>query len=322
MVHDSSLGLLEAATNSDPNRAKGLGGILTTEGSALIAYAGPDGTIADFDRTTGSGRISTYTVREGDSLSEISDMFNVSMNTILWANNLSGKASVHPGMSLIILPVSGIRHTVASGDTLATLARKYDSDAAEIASYNGLSSVDELVKGATVIIPGGEMAQPAAKETKATAKKTSTAKKAAPAAGSKIKTGGSMGSVNGTGNTSDGSFSSSFANPAPSGRLSQGVHGWNGVDLAAPSGSAVNAAAGGTVIVSRVGGWNGGYGNYVVIDHGNGVQTLYAHLSTDAVSVGETVSRGQNIGTVGNTGQATGYHLHFEVRGAKNPFGA
>lgn len=316
MVHDSSLGLLEAATNPDPNPAKGLGGILTTEGSALIAYAGPDGTIADIDRTLGSGRISTYTVREGDSLSEIADMFNVSMNTILWANSLSSKSDVHPGMSLIILPVSGIRHTVASGDTLASLAKKYDSDAAEIASYNGLSSVDDLVRGATVIIPGGEIAQVSAKDTKA--KPVTTKKAAAP---SKIKTGGSMGSVKGTGNTSDSSFSSSFANPAPSGHLSQGVHGWNGVDLAAPSGSPVNAAAAGTVIVSRVGGWNGGYGNYVVIDHGNGVQTLYAHMATDSVSVGETVARGQNIGTVGNTGQSTGYHLHFEVRGAKNPFG-
>ncbi|HRH55479.1 MAG TPA: M23 family metallopeptidase, partial [Candidatus Paceibacterota bacterium] len=102
--------------------------------------------------------------------------------------------------------------------------------------------------------------------------------------------------------------------------LSQGIHGWNGVDMSAPSGTPIYAAAGGTVIVSRVGGWNGGYGNYVVIEHAGGVQTLYAHMATDSVSVGETVSRGQNIGTVGNTGQSTGYHLHFEVRGAKNPF--
>lgn len=314
MVHDSSLDLLEAAVNPDPNPAKGRGGISLTDGSALIAYTGPDGTIADIDRSTGSGRISTYTVREGDSLSAIADMFGVSMNTILWANNLANKSAVHPGMTLIILPVSGVRHTVASGDTLASLAKKYGSDAEEIASYNGMSSVDDLVKGATVIIPGGELAAAPAKTT-TKAKTTATAT-------SKIKQGGSMGAVNATGNTSDGSFSSSFANPAPAGRLSQGIHGWNGVDIAAPQGSPIYAAAGGTVIVSRVGGWNGGYGNYVVIDHGNGVQTLYAHMSTDAVSVGETVSRGQNIGTVGNTGQATGYHLHFEVRGAKNPFGS
>ncbi len=310
MVHDSSLDLLQAAVNPDPNPAKGRGGIATTGGSALIAYTGPDGTIADIDRTTSSGRISTYTVREGDSLSEIADMFDVSMNTILWANNLSNKGAVRPGMTLVILPVSGIRHQVVSGDTLATLAKRYNSDADEIASYNGLSRAGSLTAGDTVIIPGGEIAEVKAPAKKSVAKATSN-----------IKTGGSLGSVLGTGNNS-GAISGGFANPAPSGRVSQGIHGWNGVDLAAPQGSAVNAAAGGTVIVSRVGGWNGGYGNYVVIDHGNGVQTLYSHMSTNAVSVGETVSRGQNIGTVGNTGQSTGYHLHFEVRGAKNPFGS
>jgi LysM repeat protein len=312
MLHDSSIDLLAAAINPDPNPAKGRGGINTTDGSALIAYTGPDGTIADIDQNRGSGRISTYTVREGDSLSGIADMFDVSMNTILWANNLPAKGTVRPGMTLVILPVSGIRHTVASGETLSTLAKRYGSDSDEIASYNGLGASEALTKGSTVIIPGGELASAPAAKAKA---KTSVAT-------TKIKTGGSLGAVKATGNTSDGSLSGSFANPAPAGRLSQGIHGWNGVDLAAPQGSAVNAAAAGTVIVSKVGGWNGGYGNYVVIDHGNGVQTLYAHMSTDAVSIGQSVSRGQNIGTVGNTGQSTGYHLHFEVRGAKNPFGS
>lgn len=307
MLHDSSLKLLEAAVNPDPNPAKGKGGISTTGGSALVAYTGPDGTIADIDRNYSSGRISTYAVREGDSLSEIADMFDVSMNTILWANNLSSKEAVRPGMTLVILPVSGIRHTVASGDTLASLAKKYSSDADEIASYNGILRASGLTSGATVIIPGGELAVK-----KAPAKAKTVAK---------VKTGGSLGAVIGTGNTASGA-SSAFANPAPAGRLSQGIHGWNGVDIAAAHGSAVNAAAGGTVIVSRASGWNGGYGNYVVVDHGNGVQTLYAHMSTNAVSVGETVARGQNIGTIGNTGQSTGYHLHFEVRGAKNPFGS
>ena len=313
MVHDPSMDLLDAATNPDPNPAKGDGGIAVSEGAALIAYAGPDGTIADVDRTGSAGRISTYTVREGDTLSGIADMFGVSVNTIVWANNL-GKGGAAPGTTLVILPISGVRHTVKSGETIASLAKDYGSDADEIASYNGLSLGDGLTTGQTVIIPGGEIS--------ASAKTTTTKKAATPAkkaSAPKIKTGGSMGAVIGTGDTSR---SVSFANPAPAAHLSQSIHGWNGVDLAGPAGSPIYAAAGGTVIISRVGGWNGGYGNYVVIDHGNGVQTLYAHMSTDAVSVGETVSRGQNIGTVGNTGQATGYHLHFEVRGAKNPFGS
>lgn len=310
IVHDSGLGLLAAAVNPDPNPAKGLGGVAVTEGSALIAYTGPEGTLPEKSVYRGSGRISTYTVREGDTLSEIADMFEVSANTILWANDI-GRNDLRPGMSLIILPVSGVRHTVASGDTLATLAKKYKSDAKEIATYNGLLATDALTKGSVVIIPGGELAlAPAAQSKKAATTKTTT------------RSGGSMGSVRSTGNTADGSFSSTFTHPAPAGRISQGIHGWNGVDIAAPSGSPVYASAGGSVIVSRSGGWNGGYGNYVVIDHGNGVQTLYAHMSSISASVGETVSRGQQIGGVGNTGQSTGFHLHFEVRGGKNPFGS
>ena len=83
----------------------------------------------------------------------------------------------------------------------------------------------------------------------------------------------------------------------------------------------VRAAAAGTVIVaSGAGGWGGGYGKYIVIKHSNGVQTLYGHLSQVTVSVGETVTSGENIGKCGNTGKSTGPHLHFEVRGAKNSF--
>lgn len=319
ILHDSSLDLLDAATNSDPNPAKGQGGVALAGGSALIAYTGPDGTIAGVDRSVTGGRISSYTVREGDSLSDIADMFDVSVNTILWANNLTTKSAITPGSTLVILPVSGLRHTVGRGETLASLAKDYNSDTDEIASYNGLDAGDGLIAGSSIIIPGGEIAAPSKSVAKSVAKAVTKAKSAV--SKSNIKMGGGMGSILPTGDTSN-TASLGFTNPAPSGRLSQGIHGWNGVDLAAPSGSSINAAGAGTVIVSRVGGWNGGYGNYVVIDHGNGVQTLYAHMATDLVSVGQSVARGEQIGTVGKTGVATGYHLHFEVRGAKNPFGS
>lgn len=101
---------------------------------------------------------------------------------------------------------------------------------------------------------------------------------------------------------------------------SQGIHGHNGVDIAAPVGTPVWAAADGKVIVARSGGWNGGYGSYVVISHSNGTQTLYAHLSRVDVTVGQSVTKGKTIGAMGNTGKSTGPHLHFEVRGGKNPF--
>ena len=100
----------------------------------------------------------------------------------------------------------------------------------------------------------------------------------------------------------------------------QGVHGYNGIDIGAGRGTAIYAAAAGTVIVSRSSGWNGGYGNYVVIAHDNGVQTLYAHLDSVNVGAGQRVNQGSLLGGMGATGKVTGVHLHFEVRGAKNPF--
>ncbi|MBP7741513.1 MAG: peptidoglycan DD-metalloendopeptidase family protein [Candidatus Pacebacteria bacterium] len=309
IVHDSSLKLLEAATNPDPSPAQAVGELATSEGSALIANAGVDGTIPEVDHTGSNGSISTYTVQEGDSISEIASMHGVSVDTILWANGLTRKSAIRPGMTLVVLPVSGVRHTVQKGETLAGVAKKFDADAEDIAAYNGLDLGDGLSVGTQLIIPGGELSTvvPVTKKVTSVVKKVTTS----------IKTGGSMGAIRSVGDTS---HAGSFTNPVPAGHLSQGIHGWNGVDIAAPSGSPVYAAAGGTVIVSRMGGWNGGYGNYIVIDHGDGAQTLYAHLSADNVSVGQKVTKGQGIGAVGKTGKATGFHLHFEVRGAKNPF--
>jgi murein DD-endopeptidase MepM/ murein hydrolase activator NlpD len=108
--------------------------------------------------------------------------------------------------------------------------------------------------------------------------------------------------------------------PVSGGRESQGLHGYNAVDLAAPVGTPIYAAAEGTVIVSIMGGWNGGYGNYVVISHPNGTQTLYAHAKETLVIPGQHVEQGQLIAKIGMTGKTTGPHVHFEIRGARNPF--
>ncbi len=312
LVHDSSMPLLAAAINSDPNPQKGVGELVMTEGSALVASAGPEGTIADLITTEGAstgGVISTYTVKDGDSISSIAAQFGVSVNTIRWANNLTKTSLIKPGSTLVILPVSGIQHTVQRGETLAGIAKKYGADAGDIASYNGLDAGSALSAGDTIIIPGGEVPSTPTTSSKAssTTKSSSTS----------IKQGGGLTSLQSAGGAEVDGY---YGNPVPGALLTQGVHGWNGVDLGAPAGTPVYAAAAGTVIVSRVGGWNGGYGNYVVIRHANGTQSLYSHLSKDNVSVGQSVSRGQAIGAVGRTGEATGNHLHFEVRGARNPF--
>ena len=108
--------------------------------------------------------------------------------------------------------------------------------------------------------------------------------------------------------------------PIIGGIKTQGIHGHNGVDLASAYGSNIMASASGKVIIARSGGWNGGYGSYVVISHSNGTQTLYGHLSEVDVLPGDDVEQGQVIGKMGSTGKSTGTHLHFEIRGARNPF--
>lgn len=296
VLHDSELPLLSAALHVDPNPDKGAIDLPLSEDSALMASAGPAGTLpASTGIGGGAGSISLYEVREGDSLGAIADMFDVSVNTILWANDIKDAKTIQPGDTLLILPVSGVKHTVKSGETLAGIAKKYEADLDEVALFNGIGVGDSLASGQELIIPGGNLAAPVKK---AVAKGAgSTSAKATP------------------------TLTGYFANPVPGSRLTQGVHGYNGVDLGAPQGTPVYASAAGSVIVAKSGGgYNGGYGNYIVIAHDNGTQTLYAHLSSVGVSVGEVVGKGDKIGGVGNTGRSTGFHLHFEVRGARNPF--
>jgi murein DD-endopeptidase MepM/ murein hydrolase activator NlpD len=150
----------------------------------------------------------------------------------------------------------------------------------------------------------------AAAQKKAAATKKAAAKKAVAKTSTAAKAAAKLPAVSGY-----------FGNPLNgAGKLSQGLHGHNAVDIAAPPGTPIYAAASGTVTtVKSDGGWNSGYGNYVVISHPNGTSTLYAHMSSVATS-GGAVSKGSVIGYVGRTGEATGNHLHFEVHGAQNPF--
>lgn len=238
----------------------------------------------------GSDQISVYVVHEGDTLSAIAKMFGVSVNTIVWANDLNAKASLQAGQVLVILPVSGVQHTVKAGETIKSIAAKYHADASDISRFNGLEGADITV-GQTLIIPNGE-------EVPVTPTK--------PVVDTK------------PGETPN--YIGYYRRPIDGGVKTQGIHGRNAVDLAAPIGTPLYAAAAGTVIISKTSGYNGGYANYIVIAHPNGTQTLYAHNSDNVVKVGEAVTQGQLIGHVGMTGNATGPHVHFEIRGAKNPF--
>lgn len=291
--------ILQAATNLDPNPASGGADLNIIDDEALVAESGVGGGFVEISNRK-NDQISIYQVKPGDTISQIANMFDVSVNTIKWANNLD--RAVVPGDSLVILPISGIKHTVKSGGTITDIANKYKADPKEIALFNGISIDTTLATGQEIIVPNVDLDHEEPKKPTKTIAKSNAGTKAA------------------SGSSSSGS-SNWMVKPVTKGYRSQGLHGNNGIDFAAPVGTAIYAAAGGTVLISKSDdGWNGGYGNYVVIKHSNGAQTLYAHMTSVAVSAGESVSQGSQIGTVGNTGKSTGAHLHFEVRGAKNPF--
>ena len=296
--NSQTVALLEAAVNVDPKKAMGGGDITVVDDSALLPDVGPSGTIADIELSDHQGKVSLYVVRSGDTIAQVAKMFGVTANTILWANDLERGASLREGQHLVILPIDGVQHTVKKGDTLQSIAKKYKGDLDEILEFNDMTAGQKLSVGDVVIIPDGK-------------------EDAAPTPGVSVPSRSRT-------IAAYPSYSGYYTHPVPDGQ--KGLHGYNGVDYGAPKGTSVYAAAEGTVIVSRFRASScgrtcfGGYGNYIVIEHPNGTQTLYGHLSAVYTTMGVHVDRGQWIGEVGSTGKSTGSHLHFEVRGAKNPF--
>ncbi|OGZ41845.1 MAG: hypothetical protein A3C80_04035 [Candidatus Ryanbacteria bacterium RIFCSPHIGHO2_02_FULL_45_43] len=271
--------------------ATGVGGALLqyAGGNALLPVVGPLGNVADADGIR-SSNITTYTVREGDNLSVIADTFDVSIGTIFWANNLKRADLIRPGDVLVILPVTGVKHTVKEGETIGSIANKYEADESEILIFNELVSAEDIKAGQDIIIPNVDLRIPQAS--------------------------GAHYVVESEGSLIDGYF----MRPISGGRKTYGLHGFNAVDLATSCGAPLYASASGNVITARSSGWNGGYGRYVAIAHPNGTQTVYSHMQSVYAAPGWFVLKGQQIGTVGTSGRSTGCHVHFEVRGARNPF--
>ncbi len=297
VANSQNLPVLHAALNTNPI-AHGSSLTITDE-STLESFQGPAGTAKEVEEKVNADTISTYIVRSGDNLSAIAKMFGVSNNTILWANNLKSAKDLHEGDELVILPISGVQHKIAKGDTLKSIAAKYRGDVDDIIAFNDLPDGYQLKVGDELIIPDGEEGSVAVS--------LGTTKVSASVSSSK-----------------SGSLSGYFIRPT-AGKKTQGLHGKyrTGVDIANSVGTPVSAAAGGTVIVAKSSGYNGGYGNYIVIQHPNGVQTLYGHLSQVLVSSGTRVGQGDLIGKMGSSGKSTGSHLHFEIWGGVrnwNPF--
>jgi len=336
-----TIAALTPATNIDPSQNVDTAPTVT-DSSAFIPTDGPSGTISDIQQKTKNGVITVYVVKPGDTLSGIAALYGVTEGTILGANDLTPKSVIQPGEQLIIMPIDGIPYTVKSGDTLESIAKRFGSDATDIGDYNNVDDTT-LVVGTQISIPGGETSS--ADETSgaiasATVGKkphTSTAgsgkKQPKIIASTKILQGQYASGVviamannpaepaRGVGPAGTTDQIDYYTSPLTNFIQTQNIHGYNAVDLAAPEGTPIMAAAAGEVIVAREGGWNGGYGSYVVITHDNGSQTLYAHMEKVAATVGEEVAQGQVIGYVGMTGDATGPHVHFEIRnGIRNPF--
>lgn len=271
--------------------------------NALLPATSPLG-ISD---GTGSGdisfdQVSVYVVRPGDTISQIAEMYDVSINTILAANDMKKGDKLTLGDTLFILPISGVEHVVTKGQTLKSIATLYKVDTSDITFYNGIAEDAKLAIGDKLMIPGAEMADEGGDKPVANLS-ASVAKDQNYYATHPIQ-----------------SVLGYFINPVPTGHKTQGLHGpgHRGIDIGAPSGTPIYASAEGTVLIAKTG-WSGGYGNMVIIQHPNGTKTLYAHMSKLGTSTGANVTQGQVIGFVGSTGRSTGPHLHFEVFNAKNP---
>lgn len=262
---------------------------------ALDDVASPyDATIKDIGEPVGpafdrSG-MTTYKVQSGDTLSKIASYFGISVGTIVSANPGVTANQLRVGESLNILPTSGVVYQARSGDTIQTISDTFDISADKITQFNPSVNFSLLDPGTPIIIPGGNVDNLLA------------------------------------GTAALPNFDGQFIMPANGNNWGILQH-YNGVDIANSCGTPVVAAADGVVvpddqIPNTQDGWNGGYGNFVLIEHpfGNGVTTRYAYLATVSVQIGDYVNQGQVIGTMGETGAATGCELHFEVIGAHNPF--
>ncbi len=260
---------------------------------ALAEFTPPSAVVSSLDLTNYGvqtqisdkprDQVITYTVIAGDTLSKVAEKFGISVDTVRWANDLKGD-TLSTGDQLKIPPVSGIVHKVTEGETIYSIAKKYKTDAQKIINFpfNDFADLDTfaLNVGQTLIVPDGVQPQ-------------------APAIAAPLPPV----LAGGTGQ---------FSWPV-SGVITQYPVWYHmAFDIANPSLPGIAAAADGVVSLVRYLRYD--YGEYVIIDHGNGFSTLYAHMSEIYVKVGDKVVRGQIIGKMGSTGRSTGPHVHFEVR--------
>jgi murein DD-endopeptidase MepM/ murein hydrolase activator NlpD len=242
-------------------------------------------------------KVEKYIVKDGDTLASIGAKFSVSIDTIKWANNMKTE-TIRPGETLDIPPVTGVVHKVSAGDNIYAVAKKYSVDAQQIVNFpfNEFADPDtfQLTPGQILYVPEGTIEPP--KEN------------VSPRYVAQIQAG-----VQGT---------SSFIWPTSGSITTYPVWYHMALDIANNAMPAIIASDTGTVTYAGCIAY--GYGCHIIIDHGNGYQTLYGHLSSIEVSPGQAVTKGSRIGVMGSTGMSTGTHLHFEIRSGgvlMNPIG-
>lgn len=238
-----------------------------------------------------------HTVSDGESVERLAQRYGITAETIRWTNNLGDK-SIRPGDELVILPVDGVLHSVRRGQTLLQIAELYNIPTGDILSQNKLKD-DLIITGQELIIPGGHPIIAVAP------KSSDLVKGALPGV---VKKTVPVAEVSPTGGV--------LQKPCNNCTYTQYFRpGHYAVDVQTKGGGPVFAAEDGVVIRADEG-WNGGYGNVIEIDHGNGLTTLYAHNKEHFVKADDRIKRGQVIAWMGNTGRTygqTGIHVHFEV---------
>lgn len=256
----------------------------------------------------------THIVSNGETLSSIAAKYSIKVDTIMWQNGISNPNALRIGQELVIPPADGVYHKVKDGDTLSKIAGDYKIDSNLIAKQNSLEEGAVLSVGQELFIPGAQgvipVEQPAAKPANAPANRNTIARTGTSSRATYVANPGLANS------TETPAAGKTMIWPT-SGKVTQGYKKYHpALDIAKYPGGPIWAACSGTIAKASAGTYAGGYGNHVIIDCGNGIKTLYAHMEYLSVSAGDAVSQGTVLGKMGNTGRVygrTGVHLHFEV---------
>ncbi len=265
-----------------------------------------------------------HQVELGDTVSTIANSYGLKTNTVLWANGLSANSTLKIGRNLVIPAVNGVSHTVTKGQTIKKIASLYGVNEEKIIQLNKLNNDGSVKAGQTIFIPDGKPLPGIINHIKPSSGIAARINPSRIASTTRLRARGAViystavvpGIKVGANSSSIPAVGKIMIKPTH-GIITQGFHrGHYAYDIGNRSRPPIWAAMDGTVVKVSTGTWGGGYGNHVVIDHGHGLQTLYAHMKYVSVKVGEHVKQGQVIGKMGRTGNVrgpTGIHLHFEV---------